>query len=251
MSKEEKEEFFKQNKSNYNNDEFIKIEKENTNILSKLFTLNDYEKIINKSYNFESSAFLEFVECLCYIAKKEFIDNGITKIFFLQKIVETAENNIFNNKKINININQIWKILSNFFVKVGILDNIENANTCIDSLRQLVSKFLQKNECKELNFQSELFKPFLQIINRCQNRFVARPAHLGRRPAAEEHRPLQPDDGFGPFRLGADGEGASFPRRGGEARLQPSRPACIAHIAAFAEPLSRLKRSIGLAQTIV
>ena len=172
MSKEEKEEFFKQNKSNYNNDEFIKIEKENTNILSKLFTLNDYEKIINKSYNFESSAFLEFVECLCYIAKKEFIDNGITKIFFLQKIVETAENNIFNNKKINININQIWKILSNFFVKVGILDNIENANTCIDSLRQLVSKFLQKNECKELNFQSELFKPFLQIINRCQNGFT-------------------------------------------------------------------------------
>ena len=75
------------------------------------------------------------------------------KLFFLEKIVETAENNIFLNKN-NININQIWKILSHFFVKVGSLNNTQNSITCIDSLRQLISKFIIKKECNLIKFQS-------------------------------------------------------------------------------------------------
>ena len=144
------------------------IEKENLNKLSKLFTPNNYEKIFNKTYTFDFETLLEFIQSLCEIARKEFIDNGITKTFFLQKIVEIAENNIFSNKN-NININQIWKILSHFFVKVGSLNNIQNSITCIDSLRQLISKFIIKKECNIIKFQSELFKPFLQIINITKN----------------------------------------------------------------------------------
>ena len=157
MTQNEKEKFIK----NYKN---ISLEKDNLEILPKIFTPNIYEKIFSKSYYFDSETLIEFFQSMCEIARKEFIDNGLTKTFFLEKIVETAENNIFSNKK-GININQIWKILSHFFVKIGSINNIENSITCIDSLRQLVSKFLIKKECNEIKFQSELFKPFLQIIN--------------------------------------------------------------------------------------
>ncbi len=165
MPKEEKIKFLN-NKFN-NNSELIKIVKDNINVVPKIFTPNDYEKILNKVDYFDCATFIEFLECMCEISKRQFKDNEISKIFFLQKIVETAENNLFNNKKININ--QIWKILQNFFTKVGVLANTENANTCIDSLRQLVSKFLQKKECNKLQFQPQLFRAFLQIINESQN----------------------------------------------------------------------------------
>ena len=161
MPKYEKDEIINKLK-NYN------IERENLDKLSKIFTPNNYEKIFNKTYGFDFETLIEFVQSLCEIARKEFIENGLTKTFFLEKIVETAENNIFLNKK-DFNINQIWKILSHFFVKVGSLNNTENAITCIDSLRQLVSKFLTKKECIINRFQSELFKPFLQIINITKN----------------------------------------------------------------------------------
>ena len=161
ISKNEREEIILKLKN-------FSIEKENIDKLAKIFTPNNYEKIFNRSYYFDFETLIEFVQSLCEISRKEFIDNGLTKTFFLQKIVETAENNIFSNKK-DVNINQIWKILSHFFVKVGSLNNTENSITCIDSLRQLVSKFLTKKECNLARFQSELFKPFLQIINITKN----------------------------------------------------------------------------------
>ena len=157
MPKIEKEDFIKRYK-------IIEIEKDNLEKLPKIFTPNDYEKIFFKNYYFDFETLVEFVQSMCEIARKDFMENGLTKTFFLQKIVETSETNIFSGKK-GININQLWKILSHFFVKVGSLNNVENSITCIDSLRQLVSKFLTKKECNENKFQSELFKPFLQIIN--------------------------------------------------------------------------------------
>ena len=166
MNQNEKENYIKKNK----NKNFI-IEKNNTEKLGKIFTPTNYEKIFNKSFYLDFETLIEFMQSLCEIARKEFMDNGLTKTFFLEKIVETAENNIFSSKKEinNNNINQIWKILSHFFVKVGSLNNIQNSITCIDSLRQLVSKFIVKKECNLIRFQSELFKPFLQIINITKN----------------------------------------------------------------------------------
>ena len=161
MPKIEKYEYIKKNKN-------FSIERDNIEILPKIFTPNNYEKIFNKSFYFDFQTLIEFIQSMCEIARKEFVDNGLTKTFFLQKIVETSENNIFSNKK-GINLNQIWKILSHFFVKIGSLNKTENSITCIDSLRQLVSKFLTNKQCNENKFQNELFKPFLQIINISKN----------------------------------------------------------------------------------
>ena len=161
MPKNEKEDFIKKYKN-------ISYEKENLEKLPKIFSPIDYEKIFYKSYNFDSDTLIEFMQSMCEIARKEFIEDGLTKTFFLEKIVEIAENNLFVNKK-GININQIWKILSHFFIKIGSLNNTENSITCVDSLRQLVSNFLTKKECNENKFQNELFKPFLQIINISKN----------------------------------------------------------------------------------
>ena len=95
MPKYEKDEIINKLK-NYN------IERENLDKLSKIFTPNNYEKIFNKTYGFDFETLIEFVQSLCEIARKEFIENGLTKTFFLEKIVETAENNIFLNKKLNL-----------------------------------------------------------------------------------------------------------------------------------------------------
>ena len=122
---------------------------------------------MRNSLNFDSNTLVEFVNSICEIAKREFQINSQTRIFFLQKIVEVAEINLFSRPRFNLS--NIWKILSDFFVEIGISNNIENSNTSIDSLRQLTMKYLEKEESKDYHFQAQFFKPFLEISKKCQD----------------------------------------------------------------------------------
>jgi Sec7-like guanine-nucleotide exchange factor len=114
---------------------------------------------------------MEFIKAMCDITKREFQNNSLTRIFFLQKIVEVVEIYLFSLHKFN-NIDDIWKIISNFFIEIGISSNIENATTSIDSLRQLTMKYLEKKEEKKYNFQNQCFKPFLSITKKCNNNVI-------------------------------------------------------------------------------
>jgi brefeldin A-inhibited guanine nucleotide-exchange protein len=148
-------------------EETISIEKETMKILSKEINLNHFEKIMTKTLNFDSSTLIEFVNSMCDIAKFEFKNNGLSKIFFLQKIVEIAELNLFSRPRFNWN--NTWKILSEFFVEIGCSKDNENSINAIDSLRQLALKFLQKKEGENYHFQKEFLMPFLDTWKKCGN----------------------------------------------------------------------------------
>ena len=177
MPKDEKENFFKNKKQKAvetNNkktislvEENISTEKEIMKILSKEIYLNDFEKIFLKTLNFDSSTLLEFVNAICDTTRYEFGNNGLGKIFFLQKIVEISELNLFSRARFNWN--NTWKILSEFFVDIGCSTDNENSANAMDSLRQLSMKFLQKKEGENYHFQKDFLMPFLDTWKKCQN----------------------------------------------------------------------------------
>ena len=179
MPKDEREEIFNLKMKNYskkakNNiisyEQIIELDKERMKKISKEITQNDFEKIFSKTLSFDSNTLIEFINSMCEIAKREFQNNSQARIFFLQKIVEVAEINLFCRPKFNL-IN-IWKIISEFLVEIAISHNIENSITSIDSLRQLTMKFLEKDEIKENNFQTQFFKTFLEISTKCQDKGI-------------------------------------------------------------------------------
>ena len=177
MPKDEKELYFQNKKqsvlmtNNKNNitliEETISNEKETMKIISKEITLNHFEKIMMKTLYFDSNTLIEFVNDICDIAKYEFKNNGLSKIFFLQKIIEIAELNLFSRPRFNWN--NTWKILSEFFIEIGCSSDNENSINAIDSLRQLAMKFLQKKEGEKYHFQKEFLMPFLDTWKKCGN----------------------------------------------------------------------------------
>ena len=179
MPKDEREEIFDNKMKNYskkakNNiisyEEILNLDKERMKQVAKEITQNDFEKIFSKTLSFDSNTLIEFVGSMCDITKREFQNNTQTRIFFLQKIVEVVEINLFNRPRFNLA--NIWKILSEFFVEIGISSNIENSTTSIDALRQLTMKYLEKDESKEYHFQAQFFKPFLEISKKNQDMII-------------------------------------------------------------------------------
>lgn len=61
---------------------------------------------------------------------------------------------------------RIWKVLSDFFVSVGLLENLSVAIFVMDSLRQLAMKFLEREELANYNFQNEFLRPFVIVMQR-------------------------------------------------------------------------------------
>ncbi|KAG6500585.1 hypothetical protein ZIOFF_040433 [Zingiber officinale] len=61
---------------------------------------------------------------------------------------------------------RIWNVLSEFFVSVGLSENLSVAIFVMDSLRQLVMKFLEREELANYNFQNEFLKPFVVIMQK-------------------------------------------------------------------------------------
>ena len=169
-SKLEKEQIFKKlserKKNNSNYEEQLQIEKENMKIITKEIPSNDYEIIFSKTKNFDQVSIIDFVSSLCEIAKKQFINDEVTKIFFLQKVVEVAESNVKRNRYIWRNI---WNTIGTFLTEVGLNNNTDNSITSIDSLRQLAMIYLPKEENSEFHFQTEFLKPFKEIWEKTNN----------------------------------------------------------------------------------
>lgn len=61
---------------------------------------------------------------------------------------------------------RIWKVLSDFFVSVGLLENLSVALFVMDSLRQLAMKFLEREELANYNFQNEFLRPFVIVMQK-------------------------------------------------------------------------------------
>ena len=78
-------------------------------------------------------------------------------MYALQKIVEVA---YYNMARVRLVWARIWEVLSDFFTEVGQHPNLSIAMYSVDSLRQLATKFLEKEELLNYQFQREFLKPF-------------------------------------------------------------------------------------------
>ena len=55
-------------------------------------------------------------------------------------------------------------MLSDFFVEVGCHKNLQVAMYAVDSLRQLATKFLERDELANYSFQNDFLKPFVIVM---------------------------------------------------------------------------------------
>ncbi|KAL8267972.1 hypothetical protein R6Q59_001770 [Mikania micrantha] len=134
----------------------------NLNLLEQIgnFELNH---IFAHSQRLNSEAIVAFVKALCKVSMSELQSPTDPRVFSLTKIVEVAH---YNMNRIRLVWSRIWSVLSDFFVTVGLSENLSVAIFVMDSLRQLSMKFLEREELANYNFQNEFLRPFVIVMEK-------------------------------------------------------------------------------------
>ncbi|XP_058070216.1 brefeldin A-inhibited guanine nucleotide-exchange protein 1 isoform X4 [Magnolia sinica] len=134
----------------------------NLNLLDQIgnFELNH---IFAHSQRLNSEAIVAFVKALCKVSMAELQSPTDPRVFSLTKIVEIAH---YNMNRIRLVWTRIWNVLSDFFVSVGLSENLSVAIFVMDSLRQLAMKFLEREELSNYNFQNEFLRPFVIVMQK-------------------------------------------------------------------------------------
>lgn len=134
----------------------------NLNLLDQIgnFELNH---IFAHSQRLDSEAIVAFVKALCKVSMSELQSPTDPRVFSLTKLVEVAH---YNMNRIRLVWSRIWNVLSDFFVSVGLSENLSVAIFVMDSLRQLAMKFLEREELANYNFQNEFLRPFVIVMQR-------------------------------------------------------------------------------------
>ncbi|GAV81823.1 Sec7 domain-containing protein/DUF1981 domain-containing protein/Sec7_N domain-containing protein [Cephalotus follicularis] len=134
----------------------------NLNLLEQIgnFELNH---VFAHSQRLNSEAIVAFVKALCKVAMSELQSPTDPRVFSLTKLVEIAH---YNMNRIRLVWSRIWSVLSDFFVSVGLSENLSVAIFVMDSLRQLAMKFLEREELANYNFQNEFLRPFVIVMQR-------------------------------------------------------------------------------------
>eukprot|EP00258_Populus_trichocarpa_P038177 XP_024454196.1 brefeldin A-inhibited guanine nucleotide-exchange protein 1 isoform X1 [Populus trichocarpa] len=134
----------------------------NLNLLDQIgnFELNH---VFANSQRLNSEAIVAFVKALCKVSISELQSPTDPRVFSLTKIVEIAH---YNMNRIRLVWSRIWNVLSEFFVSVGLSENLSVAIFVMDSLRQLAMKFLEREELANYNFQNEFLRPFVIVMQK-------------------------------------------------------------------------------------
>ncbi|XP_002514399.3 brefeldin A-inhibited guanine nucleotide-exchange protein 1 [Ricinus communis] len=134
----------------------------NLNLLDQIgnFELNH---VFANSQRLNSEAIVAFVKALCKVSMSELQSPTDPRVFSLTKIVEIAH---YNMNRIRLVWSHIWNVLSDFFVSVGLSENLSVAIFVMDSLRQLAMKFLEREELANYNFQNEFLRPFAIVMQK-------------------------------------------------------------------------------------
>ncbi|KAE9448697.1 hypothetical protein C3L33_19434, partial [Rhododendron williamsianum] len=163
----------------------------NLNLLDQIgnFELNH---IFAHSQRLNSEAIVAFVKALCKVSMSELQSPTDPRVFSLTKIVEVACTLLYfverkgqeiwdescnhtvdflfcrhyNMNRIRLVWSRIWSVLSDFFVSVGLSENLSVAIFVMDSLRQLAMKFLEREELANYNFQNEFLRPFVIVMQK-------------------------------------------------------------------------------------
>lgn len=134
----------------------------NLNLLDQIgnFELNH---VFAHSQRLGSEAIVAFVKALCKVSMLELQSPTDPRVFSLTKLVEIAH---YNMNRIRLVWSRIWSVLSDFFVSVGLSENLSVAIFVMDSLRQLAMKFLGREELANYNFQNEFLRPFVIVMQK-------------------------------------------------------------------------------------
>ncbi|XP_064973718.1 brefeldin A-inhibited guanine nucleotide-exchange protein 1-like [Musa acuminata AAA Group] len=134
----------------------------NLNLLDQIgsFELNH---IFAHSQRLNGDAIVAFVRALCKVSMTELQSPTDPRVFSLTKIVEIAH---YNMNRIRLVWSRIWNVLAEFFVSVGLSENLSVAIFVMDSLRQLAMKFLEREELANYNFQNEFLRPFVVVMQK-------------------------------------------------------------------------------------
>ncbi|XP_010432288.1 PREDICTED: brefeldin A-inhibited guanine nucleotide-exchange protein 4-like isoform X1 [Camelina sativa] len=134
----------------------------NLNLLDQIgnFELNH---VYANSQRLNSEAIVSFVKALCKVSMSELQSPTDPRVFSLTKLVETAH---YNMNRIRLVWSRIWNVLSDFFVSVGLSENLSVAIFVMDSLRQLSMKFLEREELANYHFQHEFLRPFVVVMQK-------------------------------------------------------------------------------------
>jgi len=121
------------------------------------------DRIFTGSVRLDGEAIVDFVTALAAVSMDELSNATSPRMFSLQKIVEIA---YYNMNRIRLQWSRIWAVLGEYFNKVGSNPNEEVAFFCVDSLRQLSMKFLEKGELSNFHFQKDFLRPFEYIMKK-------------------------------------------------------------------------------------
>lgn len=144
-------------KSQSDKESTIQIELKNRQTLMKLNNAV-CASIFSKTVNYDEETIMNFIQNLCIVSKAELNDYFNSRTFSLHKLIEVAE---FNLSRIQVEWVNIWKVISQHLVYVILNSLKENIwREALESLRQIISKLLQKDDLMIYNFQKDFFKPF-------------------------------------------------------------------------------------------
>ncbi|XP_020581346.1 brefeldin A-inhibited guanine nucleotide-exchange protein 1 [Phalaenopsis equestris] len=138
------------------------------NFISNILLLDqigsfELNHIFAHSQRLNGDAIVAFVRALCKVSMSELQSPTDPRVFSLTKLVEIAH---YNMNRIRLVWSRIWSVLSDFFVSVGLSENLSVVFFVMDSLRQLAMKFLEREELANYNFQNEFLRPFVVIMQK-------------------------------------------------------------------------------------
>lgn len=125
---------------------------------------SEIERIFMNSSRLSAPGVTDFCGALCTVSLEELSENPSPRLFCLQKIVELAYYNM--EARTRIEWGRIWLKMGPFFVSAMCHDKRDVAMYSVDALRQLASKFLDKDELSNFSFQRSFLKPFEMCFSR-------------------------------------------------------------------------------------
>ncbi|XP_049848823.1 brefeldin A-inhibited guanine nucleotide-exchange protein 2-like [Schistocerca gregaria] len=127
------------------------------------------DRVYTNSALLSDRSFVEFVECLCELSREElFLQKP--QLYSLQKLVEVLDFNMNRSRSVWA---ELWKFLSNHFIEAGTHPSKEVSLVAIDSLRQVVSKLLDRHQQSPgiFDFQLDLLTLF-ELMYQSENHSV-------------------------------------------------------------------------------
>jgi len=133
------------------------IEAANSQYVMSQVDSNRIDDLFQKSASLDAGAIVGFVVQLVRVSREELVMPDKPRVFSLHKLIEVADLNM--NREAAV-WSQIWEPLSQHLIEVAAHSNPHVSVYAIDSLRQLATRFLDKEESGSADMRVEVLRPF-------------------------------------------------------------------------------------------